>query len=174
MNSFEKNQAPSIIPNKIALLLECGVEIPESKIVIYELKKKYVSENHTYKITYIELDYKLVNQNRSKQTIKDYKYVIQRFFPEQARKLNPSEDMLKKSLQYIKAIYSFAIRQKWRSANPAFTVDFLNLYSLCNLSVKTDDEKSFPKRSLKDSKTMPSAGKIIHGHLSNFWRQKRA
>ena len=165
MNSFEKNQAPSIIPNKSALLLECGVEIPESKIVIYGLKKKYVSENHTYKITHIELDYKLVNQSRSKKTIKDYKYVIQRFFPEdfrkcrltdiaeadaerlfseQARKLNPTEDMLKKSLQYIKAIYSFAIRQKWRSANPAFTVDFSNLYSLCNLSVKTDDEKGFP------------------------------
>lgn len=136
---------------------------------LYEALYSYYAEQEkaTYTFDYAKdawLDYKITNQNRSKKTVKDYRYVLDKFFPESFRKqcltditesdvervfaeraktLKPKEDTLKKALQYTKAIFQFAIRQKWCSENPAMTVDLSNLYSLCNLQVKTDDEKQF-------------------------------
>ncbi len=136
---------------------------------LYEALYTYYSEQEksSYTFSYAKeawLDYKLTNQNRSQQTIQDYRYVIDRFIPEsfqsqclrditeenverlfaeRTKALTPKEDALKKALQYVRAIFQFGIRQKWCFNDPTVTVDLSNLYSLCELTVKTDDEKEF-------------------------------
>ena len=136
---------------------------------LYEALYTYYSEQEkaSYTFRYAKeawLDYKLTNQNRSPQTIQDYRYVIDRFIPEsfqsqclrditeenverlfaeRTKALTPKEDALKKALQYVRAIFQFGIRQKWCFNDPTVTVDLSNLYSLCELTVKTDDEKEF-------------------------------
>lgn len=145
---------------------------------LYETLYLYYTEHEKASYTFdfatdAWLDYKLTNQNRSMQTIKDYRYVLNKFFPENFRKrrltditeaeverlfvertreLKPKEDMLKKALQYIRAIFQFSIKQKWCLENPTLTVDLSNLYSLCNLEVKTDDEKAFSAEELEKIK----------------------
>lgn len=146
---------------------------------LYEALYTYYSEQEKSSYTFGHakeawLDYKLTNQNRSPQTIQDYRYVIDKFIPEnfqsqclrditeenverlfaeRTKALIPKEDSLKKALQYTKAIFDFGIRKKWCYTNPALTVDLSNLYSLCDNSIKTDDEKEFSPEEVDKLKT---------------------
>lgn len=142
---------------------------------LYDTLYNYYNEHEKNHYTFRDaaeawLTHKRENQNRSSKTIIDYRNVLKRFLPEsfwtkklkeiseddieklfaiRAKEVCPTKDALKKTLQYVKAIFDFSVKRKWCPKNPALTVELTDLYSLCKFNKKMDNEKAFSKEELE-------------------------
>lgn len=113
-------------------------------------------------------------QNRSPKTVSAYRNVLKRFLPEnfwskslikiseediehifkqRAEELHPTQDALKKALQYIRAIFRFAVMKRWCLKDPTTTVDLENFNSLCKIEKKQAEEKEVSPEEVSSLRT---------------------
>lgn len=138
---------------------------------LYQYYKKQEEKPKTFReVTEAWFDYKVNNQNRSVNSINAYRDRLKNFLPEsfwerkvqdvseeeieqlfvkQTRELHPRPDALRKSLQYVRAVFKFAVKKKWCLSNPTLTVELADLYAFCNLAKKSNEEKEFSEREIQ-------------------------
>lgn len=64
-------------------------------------------------------------------------------------KTNPKKEALKKMLQQIKAVFAFGIRLKVCSANPAQDILVEDYVKFCDLTTRTNEERSFSDEEIE-------------------------
>lgn len=145
----------------------------ESELIeaLYQYYKKQEDKPKTFReVTEEWFDYKVNNQNRSINSINAYRNCLENFLPEafwerkvqdvsedeieqlfvkQTRELHPRPDALRKSLQYVRAVFKYAVKKKWCLSNPTLTVELADLYAFCNLTQKSNEEKAFTTKEIQ-------------------------
>jgi integrase len=142
---------------------------------LYDALYNYYKAQEIKQHTFLEameawLIYKEVNHNLTNKSITSYRNVLKRFFPEEffkrdlrtikkaemeklfvecTRKVKPTKDGLKKTLQYVKNVFEFAMDKEWCRENPATVIKLKSLYSLCKIEKKADEEKAFSPEEIE-------------------------
>ena len=114
------------------------------------------------------LDYKR-EHGRSESTIKEYQRIngflkksirtkaivlitedaLRKWLINDYLKRNPKKEALKKMLQLIKAVFSFAIRKKICMTNPAQDLLVEDYLKFCDVATRTNEERSFSEEDIE-------------------------